>query len=215
MSVGGGGASKPEEIKASESEKAQAGLAKDQINYYRGTYAPLEKQLADESNQDYSGRLSGQAGSAAARASTEAMRTMAMNGGVADVTSLGDAATRSRLDGNLQGASDQSGKRLDALGVGLGITADATKSLSEAGSVQTQSAIDRVHEAMVKSQAKSDTKNAMLGAIGSVAGAAGTYYGMKQMAGKAATQAKASDTADKMNRQISMGTAYKGAQGFY
>lgn len=213
--MSGGSAPKPEEVKASEGEKLQAGLANDQIAYYRNTYAPLEKQLVDEANQDTSQRLSGQAGSAASRASTEALRTMGMTGGVAETASLGDAVARSRLDGNLQGASDMAGKRLDALGVGLGVTADASKSLSQAGNIQTQSAIDRVHDAMIKSNAKNDERNAALAAAGSVAGAAGTYYGMKNAARKADTQAKANETANQMNRNISMGTAYKGAQGFY
>lgn len=188
--MSGGGAKKPEEVQASESEQVQAGLAANQIAYYRNTYAPLEKQLVDEANQDTSQRLSGQAGSAASRASTEALRTMGMTGGVAETASLGDAVARSRLDGNLQGASDMAGKRLDALGVGLGITADASKSLSQAGNIQTQSAIDRVHDAMIKSNAKNDERNAALAAAGSVAGAAGMYYGMKNSALKAEKAAK-------------------------
>ena len=179
--MSGGSSSKPQEVQASAGEKAQAQLAQDQINYYRSTYAPLEKRMVDEANQDYSDRLSGQAGTAAMRASTQGLQAAGMSTAPVDTAALSGAVTQSRAAGLQQGQQDLNSRRLDALGVGLGMTADATRSLSQAAGEQTSAAIQRSRDAMLSAQAKTDEKNALLGAAGSLAGAAGTYYGMQYL----------------------------------
>lgn len=218
MSSGG---KKADEIKATEGEKIQAGLAKDQIAYYRGTYAPLEQRALSEANQDPSARFSGQVGSAGLRASTETLQNAALNGGVTDTAALGGAIAGGRTEANAAGRRERDDSRLDVLKMGLGLTADAHKSLSAAGQMQTGAAIDRAEQELVKIQSKQDVKNAKVAAVGTVAGAAGSYYGLKAMGDKQAladrrklTTAQANATANTMNNRISMGTAFRGAQGF-
>jgi hypothetical protein len=175
MSVGGGG-SKPKEIKATESEKQQAGLARDQINYYRSTFAPLEGEFAKMVDQDPSARLQGQNATASAREMTGTLQGAAMNGGVVNTAEIAEGRTLGRVGGMGQGARELADGRLDALGVGLGITADATRSLGQAGQMQTDAAIEKTKLSLAKQQAKNDEKAALMGAVGSLGG---MYAGYK------------------------------------
>lgn len=174
MSGGGGG--KPAEVKASASEKQQAQLARDQISYYRGTFAPLEKQFAETVDQDPSARLQGQNASASAREMTETLRGAAMTGAPVNTAEIAEAKTLGRVGGMAQGTRELADGRLEALGVGLGITADASKSLSQAGQLQTDAAIDKTRLALAKQQAKNDERGALAGAVGSLGG---MYLGYK------------------------------------
>lgn len=176
MSTGGGGGSKPEPIPVSQGEKIQTGLARDQIDYYRNTFAPLEGEFAKLVNQDPSARLQGQNATASAREMTDTLRGAAMNGGVVDTAEIAEGKTLGRVGGMAQGARELADGRLDALGVGLGITADATKSLGQAGQIQTNAAIDQTRLSLAKQQAKNDEKNALMGAAGSLGG---MYLGYK------------------------------------
>lgn len=213
MSGGGGG--KPEQVKASEGEKIQAQLARDQINYYRGTYAPLEQQFLSEAGQDHSARLAGQNGSAAMRESTDTLRQAALSTAPVDTAALGTAITSGRVAGLAQGRRERDDGRLEGLGVGLGITADATKSLSQAGQIQTESAIDRTREQLAKMQAKNDLTAAKWGAVGTLAGAGVSYYGLNRLGARQTTQDKANATASLMTTRIANGTAYRDARGIY
>lgn len=212
--MSGGGGSKPEEVKASEGEKQQARLARDQIDYYRSTYAPLEQRSLSEANRDYSGRLSGQAASAGMRESTQGLRAAALSGASMDTTGVAGAISSGTAEALRAGKADQSQRRLEAMGVGLGLSGDATRSLSQAGSIQTSNAIDQVRAEWAEEQAKNDSRNAAYAAMGS---AAGTYIGYKapEWQHRAATQKKANETAKTMQTKINNGTAYKGAHGFY
>lgn len=166
-----GGGSKPEEVQASAGEKMQAQLAKDQIAHYRSTYAPLEAQYRDVAGQDPSARFSGQNATASAREVTDLYRATGMTGSSMDTTSLAEAMTTSRVSGLAQGRRERDDGRLDSLEVGLGVSADATKSLSQAGMIQTQAAIDKTREEIAKQQAKADMKSAVVGAAATLGGA--------------------------------------------
>lgn len=174
MSGGGGG--KPQATPVSAGEKIQAGLARDQYAYYTGTYAPLAKRMVDEASQDFSGRLAGQAGSAGMRKATQTLRDTAMAGTSMDSTSLAGAITQARVGGQQQGMAERDQARLDALGVGLGATADATKSLSQAGATQTDAAIQSVQLKMQEQDAKNQERQALIGGLASV----GATYGMNK-----------------------------------
>lgn len=177
MSTGGG--SKPKPVAVSEGEKIQTGLAKDQISYYRNTYAPLEAQFRDEAGRDYSSRFAGQNAAASVRELTPALADAAASGAMVDTGSLGSAVAGGRVAGMAQGRRERDDGRLEALGIGLGVTADASKSLSQAGQIQTSAAIDRTRDEVVKMQAKTDVRNAALGAAAAVGGT----YGMKHYLG--------------------------------
>lgn len=176
-----GSPSKPKATPVSESEKMQAKLARDQIDYYRGQYQPLESRFVKEADQDFSSRLGGQAGSAGMRAATETLRTAALSGEVTNTAALGGAIAEGRLAGYAQGRRERDDLRLDALGVGLGTTADAHRSLAQAGQLQTSSAIDRAQEELVKINAKQGEKNALVAAGGTLAGAGLSYYGLNRL----------------------------------
>lgn len=206
MSTGGGG-SKPKEIKATESEKQQAKLARDQISYYRGTFAPLEKQFAETVDQDPSARLQGQNASASAREMTDTLRGAAVTGGVVNTAEIAEGKTLGRVGGLAQGTRELADGRLEALGVGLGITADATKSLSQAGQIQTNAAIDSTRLALAKQQAKNDEKNALLGAAGSLGG---MYLGYKIPQWKGAAGATAAS-----KKSMTLGASADGYSGQY
>ena len=211
---GGSKPKKPQEVQASEGEKQQARLARDQINYYRSTFAPLEKQFAELVDQDSSARLQGQNATASSREMTDTLRGAALAGGPVNTAELGEARTLGRVGGLAQGTRELGDGRLEALGVGLGISADASKSLSQAGQIQTDAAIDRTRSAMIKQQAKNDERNALAGAVGSLGG---MYAGYKLPQWKAsqATRQKALSTAGQMQTKIDNGTIYRNGKGLH
>lgn len=165
---------KPDPVPVSEGEKIQAKLAKEQIDYYRATYTPLEQKLIEDSKQDYSSRLSAQVGSAGMRQATEGLRSLALGSAPVDSADIAAGISDARVDAFAQGRRERDDARLDALGVGLGITADASKSLTEAGRIQTNAAIESVEAKLRKQQAKDSVKQAGFAAIGTLAGAVGT-----------------------------------------
>lgn len=175
--MSGGSPSKPKPTPVSEGEKISAQLAKDQIGYYRSTFAPLEGQFRDEAGRDYSARFAAQNASAANRTLSDGLAAVASTGAMMDTGGMSEAITGARVAGLAQGRRERDDGRLDALGVGLGITADATKSLGEAGRIQTNAAIDRSREEVVKMQAKADVRNAALGGIAAI----GTAYGTSKL----------------------------------
>lgn len=174
---------KPKAVAVSQGEKTQAALAKDQINYYRSTYAPLEAQYAEEAGRDFSARLAAQAGSTGMREATPGLKQMALNTAPVDTAAIGGALASARNSAAAQGRRSRDDGRLSALGVGLGITADAGTSLSTAARNQTNAAIDAVSEQMAVQQAKSSKGAAIGGAVGTLAGAGLTYYGLNRAAG--------------------------------
>ena len=149
-----GGGDKPKPTPVSEGEKIQAQLAKDQYAYYAGTYAPLAKSMADEANVSYEGRMGAQARGAAARESTQPLQAVASASNMMNTSSLSNALTSSTMDGIHAGKADQNSRRFEALQVGLGATADATRSLSTAAGIQTNAAIDKVRNQMAEDAAK-------------------------------------------------------------
>lgn len=209
-----GGGDKPEPVPVSKGEKIQTQLAKDQIAYYRSTYAPLEKEFRDTVDQDPTARLQAQSGSASAREMTQTLRDAALVGGPVNTAELGEARALGRVGAMAQGTRELADGRLDALGIGLGMTADASKSLSQAGQIQTDAAIGRTQLALAKQQAKNAERAALAGAGGSLAGA---YIGYNMPAWQAtqATQAKANATADRMQTKIDNGTIYRNGKGLY
>lgn len=213
MSTGGGGSSKPEKVKVSAGEKIQAGLAKDQIDYYRATYAPLEADFLRTAGQDPSAKLAGQNAVGATRALTPALAEAALSTAPVDTAALGGAVTSGRVSGMAEGRRQRDDGRLEGLGVGLGVTADASKSLSQAASIQTSSAIDHANEVIAKQNAKNSEKEAL---VGGLASAGGMYLGYKmpQWQQQRLTQQKANATADAEVMKIKNGTNYRGAQGF-
>jgi len=172
--MSGGGGDKPAPTPVSKGEKIQAQLAKDQYDYYKSTYVPLAQRMVSEASQDFSGRLAGQAGSAGMREATETLRATAMTGGGMDTSGLAGAITQARVGGQQQGLAERDQSRLDALGVGLGATADATKSLSQAGQIQTEAAIQSVRDKMAEQQAKAGERAALIGGLASVGATYGT-----------------------------------------
>lgn len=178
MSSGG---SKPKEQKASEGEKMQAQVAKDQIAYYRGTYAPLEAQYAKEAGRDYSDRLAGQAGTAGMRGMTDTLQVAAAAGSPLDTASLSSGITAGRVAGMAEGQRLSADGKLNALKVGLGATADATRSLTETSRMQTDSLIQAQQNKMDEAQAKAAGRAMTLAAIGQAGGMAAGYYGAEKL----------------------------------
>lgn len=181
-------AKKPDPVAVSEGEKIQAQVAKDQIGYYRGTYAPLEGEYADEAGADHTARLSAQARSAGMREASGGLQQLALSGAPVDTAALGSSLSAATDAAGVQGRRARDDGRLSALGVGLGITADAGQSLSSASQVQSGAAIDKVRAEMTKQQASASTRAATMGAVGTLAGAGLTYYGMSSQAGQAGKQ---------------------------
>lgn len=210
MSSGG---DKPKEVKASEGEKIQAQVAKDQIDYYRSTYAPLEKQYADEAGRDYSARLSGQAGTAGMRAMTDTLQVAAAAGSPLDTAALSSGMTLGRVAGMAEGQRLSADGKLNALKVGLGATADATRSLTETSRMQTDSLIQAQQLKMEEAQTKAAGRAMTTAAVGQ---AAGMYAGYKlpQMRQNQLTQQKALSEATRQQNMINAGTNYRGAHGF-
>lgn len=178
MSSGG---SKPKEQQASEGEKMQAQVAKDQIAYYRGTYAPLEKQYAEEAGRDYSDRLAGQAGSTGARSMTDTLQVAAAAGSPLDTAALSSGTSLGRVAGMAEGQRLSADGKLNALKVGLGATADATRSLTEASRLQNSSLIEAQQLKMEEAQTKAAGRAMTLAAVGQAGGMAAGYYGANKL----------------------------------
>lgn len=185
MSSGG---SKPKEVQASEGEKMQAQVAREQINYYRGTYAPLEQQYAEEAGRDYSPRLSGQAGTAGARSMTDTLQVAAAAGSPLDTAALSSGTSLGRVAGMAEGQRLSADGKLNALKVGLGATADATRSLTEASRLQNSSLIEAQQLKMEEAQTKAAGRAMTLAAIGQAGGMAAGYYGANKLANMQATK---------------------------
>ena len=210
MSSGG---SKPKEQKASEGEKMQAQVAQEQIAHYRGTYAPLEAQYAKEAGRDYSDRLAGQAGTAGARSMTDTLQVAAATGSPLDTASLSSGITSGRIAGLAEGKRLSADGNLNAVKVGLGATADATRSLTEASRMQTDGLIQANQLKLDEAETKAAGRAMTLAAIGQ---AGGMYAGYKlpQMRQSYLTQQKALSKATRQQNMINAGTNYRGAHGF-
>lgn len=172
----------------SEGEKIQAQVAKDQIGYYRGTYAPLEGQYAAEAGRDYTSRLSAQAGSAGMREATPGLQQLALSSAPVDTAALGSSLSAATDAAAAQGRQVRDKGRLNALSVGLGVTADAGQSLSSASQTQTGAAIDSVREQMAKQQAAASVRAATVGAAASAAGSVATYGALSNAGDSAGTK---------------------------
>lgn len=170
---------KPKATAVSEGEKTQAALARQQIDYYNSTYAPLEGEYAQEAGRDYSSRMSAQAGSAGMREATSGLQQMALSNAPVDTASIGGAIASGQNSAAVAARRTRDDGRLSALGVGLGVTADAGTALSAAARSQTNAAISDVTAELAKQQAKSSTQAAIGGAVGTLAGAGATYYGLQ------------------------------------
>ena len=193
-----GGGSKPEKVKVSEGEKLQAQTAKDQYAYYQGRYVPLERRGIADAMQDYSPRLAGQATAGAMRAATGSLRDAAL-GGPVNSGVLGGGLTQSFVDASAAGRRERDDRRLDMLGVGRGMSADASQSLGKAARVQTDAAITDVRSRLAEQEAKNSTRMAIVGGAASLAGAYGTK---KLMTNRANQQA--------LDESLSLGSAASG-----
>jgi hypothetical protein len=207
------GPDKPKEVKASEGEKIQAQVAKDQIDYYRSTYAPLEGQYAKEAGRDYSDRLSGQAGTAGARGMTDTLQVAAAAASPLDTAALSSGTSLGRVAGMAEGQRLSADGKLNALKVGLGATADATRSLTEASRMQNDSLMQAEQLKLEEAKTKAAGRAMTMAAVGQ---AAGMYAGYKlpQVRQKQLTQQKALSEATRQQSMINAGTNYRGAHGF-
>lgn len=205
MSSGGGG-SKPAPVAVSQGERIQTRLARNQIDYYRGTYQPLEREFLSDANQDHSAKFAGQNAMAATRETTDVLRQAAQGTAPVDTAGIGGAIAGGRVAGMAQGTREKADMQLDGVNLGLGATADASRSLSQAGQSQTSAAIDATRLELMKQQAKNDQRAAVLGAIGQVGG---TYVGYKAPEWKAASQAKA-DAAAALKKSLTAGSTQAG-----
>ena len=199
--MSGGGGDKPEPTPVSKGERIQTQLAKDQYAYYKGTYAPIAKDMADAASQDFSNRAAGQASSASMRAGSPTLQAVASSGSMMDSNTLADAMTTARMSGKQAGLQQRDTQRFEALGVGLGATADATNTLSRAGNIQTDAAIQNTKLSLANSQSDADTKNALYGAAGSVAAMYGTKAGLDWYGKKQAFKEDFKPTQDVINAQ--------------
>lgn len=207
MSIGG--SKKPKPTPVSKGEKIQTQLARDQHAHYMQNFAPLESQFRDEATRDYSARFAGQSANAAMRNLTPSMAAIGQTGAMVDTGELAGSVTAGRVAGLAEGRRQRDDGSLESMNIGLGITADANKSLSDAGRLQTNAAIDRTQEQVSKMQAKAEVRNAAIGAVAAVGGAYGMNKYMGSTAAKAATQDKANLTATKQTAALSAGTAYE------
>lgn len=205
--MSGGGSKKPDPIMPSLGEKIQAQTARDQIDYYRNTYQPLEQAMLYDANQDRSSRFAAEAGTAATREITPSLQQAAMMGTTADTAALGSAVGQARGAGLAMGVRDQADRRADAVGVGLGATSDATKSLSQAAAIQTDVAIDKARLEIAKQQAKNDERAGYLGGLASLAG---TYVGYKMPSWKQALDARKA-----AKQSLKMGSTQRGYSDQY
>jgi len=175
MSGGGGG--KPQDVPVSEGEKLQAQTAKDQYAYYQQRYVPLEQRGIADAMQDHTARLVGQTSGGAMRSATGGLAAAALSHGPVDSGGLGAGLTQGYVDATAAGIRERDDRRLDMLNVGRGLSADTSKSLSDAARLQTDAAIADVQSRLAEQQAKNSTRQAIVGGLAAVGG----MYGTKQL----------------------------------
>lgn len=172
--MSGGGSSKPPKVQVSQGERISTQLARQQIGYYKDTFAPQEERFLEERGHDYSDRFASQGTAATARGMGDVLAQAAQVGGPVDTASIGTSIAGSHLAGAATGRRQRDDGRLEAMNVGLGVSADATKSLSDAGRDQTNASVSRSQVKVAEMKAKSDVRGAAIGAATTLASAYGT-----------------------------------------
>lgn len=150
-----GGSSSPSKPKMSSSEKAQHAVAAAEWGHYKQNYAPLENRYLSDSQKDYSARGGAQARSQVMREGTEAMQLSALRGGVSDVAStVANASTASGVEsaGSSQALRDE--RMVGALGVGRGVAANTTNSMSSLAQTGAQGAIGDMRNKLTVNMAR-------------------------------------------------------------
>jgi hypothetical protein len=134
---------KKSEYQATPEEKASASVAKAQYDFFKRNYAPLLRDMRDQSQSEDNRRaLRG-------RASADTMQALTSNPtfrGAQDVSAVGDLSQA--LGGQL-GIADASAKKIqnqmatNVLGTARGQASDAQSGMAQASRLATSEALDR------------------------------------------------------------------------
>jgi|TARA_Y100000401_G_scaffold10424_1_gene7122 hypothetical protein len=164
------GRPKQQDYEASEEEKVSASVAKANYDFFKSNYAPLLKQMRDQSQSDDNRlALRGRASADTMQALTSQPTYMATQ----DVEGAGDISQA--LAGQL-GVADKAAKNIqntaatNVLGVARGQAADAASGMAKASRLATS-------DALARARGKQQVRSARTQALGKIAGAGIMKYG--------------------------------------
>lgn len=144
---------KQSDYQATAAEKLNASVGKAEYDYFKSQYAPLLRQMRDETLADDSGQL------LRGRANADTMQALSTS----DYNSAQRASTSGDTSSALlgqYGVADASGKDIkdkkstNVLGIARGQAADAQTGLSQASRLATSSALNRAKNRQDTAQAK-------------------------------------------------------------
>ncbi len=149
---------KKSEYQASESEKASAAVAMAEHQYFQQRYAPLLRQMRDNTASDDGIR------SLRARANADTMQTLTATPSYAQTQALDLAGDMSAAYQGQLGTATQAGKaqqvkeKLDVLGTARGQQATGSQAMSNASNIATSNLLSKAADKQTVRQAR---QNAM------------------------------------------------------
>jgi len=167
---------KKQDYKATEAEKASASVAKANYDFFKQNYAPLLREMRDQSQSDDNRRaLRG-------RASADTMQALTAQPTYQQTQNISGAGEMSQALGGQLGIADASAKKIqntmatNVLGTARGQAADAQSGMAQASRLATSEALNRARNNQL-------VRGARNSAIAEVAAAGLDAYSQKK-AGK-------------------------------
>jgi hypothetical protein len=173
--VGKKGGSK---VKESATEKALAQVSQQKWNRYKSLYRDVERDFIEDVSQDTSPLLRGRAIADVAQASGDAAGdAIALGRGSVSrlgttARTIGGARALGAVGANKQAQALRDKGQLSALGIGLDMSVDAQNGLATAARASNQ-------EAIAKARAQQIENEALVGGLGTLAGATMASYDEK------------------------------------
>ena len=160
---------KKQEYQATDEEKASASVAKANYDFFKQNYAPLLREMRDQSQSDDNRRaLRG-------RANADTMQALTSQPTFQQTQNVSGAGELSQALGGQLGVADASAKNIqnkassNVLGIARGQAADAQSGMAQASRLATSEALNRA-------RANQQVRGARNAAAGQIAGAALLAY---------------------------------------
>ena len=146
---------KASEYKASEAEKTQASVAKAEKDYFNEKYAPLLREMRDDSmGEDLGGVARGVAGADTMQSLTGQGPSLANTRSVDGAADLASAAVGQMAAASAQGLAASRKQQLGVLGTARGQAGEAMSGLAQASRIQNTKDLQAAKSKQMVRQAK-------------------------------------------------------------
>ena len=168
---------KRQQYAASQAEKTQAGVSLAEYNRFKKTYDPVLKEWRDEAGKDYAPMLRSRAGADVQQSATGKMPGLSAVESVSSAADRASLGTSAMLAGTLQAKDISTNMASDVLAASRGQQAQTMSGLSIAARLGAKGVIEESRNRMMVSGAR-------MGALGQIAGTAGSIPLYNKMYGK-------------------------------